>query len=71
MAINIEDLTMRLERVEREVVALREALRQQTATPVDLDRLSASIADHAVTDEDTTEILTELRREGKEWWKRW
>jgi hypothetical protein len=71
MAINAVDLKVRLERVEQEVASIREELRKATSSPVDVEALSASIASHAMTDEDTTTILDAMRREEKDWWKTW
>jgi hypothetical protein len=67
MAINAVDLKVRLERVEQEVASIREQLRKTTSSPIDIDALSASIASHAMTDEDTTNILDAMRRQEKDW----
>ena len=46
-----------MKKVEAEVVDLREVIRKAISQEVDLDELAASIVSHAVTEEDSTEII--------------
>jgi ferritin len=47
----------KVKKVEAEVVDLREVIRKAISQEVDLDELAASIVSHAVTEEDSTEII--------------
>jgi len=71
MQLNLRVLEERIRKVELEVVDLRELIRKVISEEVDLDELASSIASHAVTEEDSTEILIKMRRHGEDWWQQW
>ena len=71
MELDLRGLEERLKKVEAEVVDLRETIRKSFCKEVDLDDLASSIAEHSITEEDTTEILIRMRRSGEEWWQEW
>jgi hypothetical protein len=71
MQLDLRGLEEKIRKVESEVVDLREAIRKIISGEVDLDELASSIASHAVTEEDTTEILIKMRRHGEDWWQQW
>ena len=60
-----------MKKVEAEVVDLREVIRKAIAEEVDIDELASSIVSHAVTEEDSTEMLMKMRRQGEDWWRQW
>lgn len=71
MELDFKILEDRVRKVEAEVVGLREFIRKNLYEEVDLNDLASSIAEHSVTDEDSTDILLEMRRGGKNWWQQW
>ncbi len=66
MQIDLRTLEERVKKVETEVVDLREAIRKTISKEVDLDELASSIVSHAVTEEDSTDILMKIRRRGED-----
>ena len=58
MEVDLKGLEDRVRKVEAEVVGLREIIRKNVYEEVDLDDLASSIAEHSVTDEDSTDILS-------------
>ena len=71
MQLNIKMLEDKVKKVEAEVVDLREVIRKAIAEEVDIDELASSIVSHAVTEEDSTEMLMKMRRQGEDWWRQW
>lgn len=71
MQLNIKILEDKVKKVEAEVVDLREVIRKAISEEVDIDELASSIVSHAVTEEDSTEILMKMRRQGEDWWCQW
>ena len=71
MQLNLKMLEDKLKKVEAEVVDLREVIRKAISEEVDLDELASSIVSHAVTEEDSTDILMKIRRQGEAWWRQW
>ncbi|MBW1677039.1 MAG: hypothetical protein JRJ79_10635 [Deltaproteobacteria bacterium] len=71
MQLNLKMLEDKVKKVEAEVVDLREVIRKAVSEEVDIDELASSIASHAVTEEDSTEILMKMRRQGDGWWRQW
>lgn len=71
MQLELRMLEERVKKVEVEVVDLREAIRTTMSEEVDLDDLASSVASHAVTEEDSTDILIKMRRNGEDWWQQW
>jgi len=71
MELDLKGLEDRVKKVEAEVVDLREAIRKGFSEAIDLDDLASSIAEHSVTEQDTTDILIEMRRSGEHWWQEW
>ena len=71
MELDLKGLEDRVRKVEVEVVGLREIIRKNFYEEVDLDDLASSISEHAVTDEDSTDILLKMRRVGENWWQQW
>jgi hypothetical protein len=71
MEVDLKGLEDRVRKVEAEVVGLREIIRKNVYEEVDLDDLASSIAEHSVTDEDSTDILLKMRRAGENWWQQW
>ena len=71
MQLNLKMLEDKVKKVEAEVVDLREVIRKAISQEVDLDELAASIVSHSVTEEDSTEILMKMRRQGDGWWRQW
>ncbi|MBI4595928.1 MAG: hypothetical protein HY730_06055 [Candidatus Tectomicrobia bacterium] len=71
MQLDLRGLEERVKKVEAEVVDLREAIRKSISEEIDLDELALSIAEHSVTDEDSTEILMKMRRSEEDWWQQW
>jgi hypothetical protein len=69
--LNLKMVEDKLKKVEAEVVDLREVVRRAISEEVDLDELASSIVSHAVTEEDSTEILMKMRRQGEDWWRQW
>ncbi|MBW2662802.1 MAG: hypothetical protein JRD93_12620 [Deltaproteobacteria bacterium] len=67
MQLNLKMLEDKVKKVEAEVVDLREVIRTAISQEVDLDELASSIVSHAVTEEDSTEILMKIRRQGEDW----
>jgi len=52
-------------------LTLREVIRKAISEEVDIDELASSIVSHAVTEEDSTEILMKMRRQEEDWWRQW
>ena len=71
MQLNLKMVEDKLKKVEAEVVDLREVVRRAISEEVDLYELASSIASHAVTEEDSTEILMKMRRQGEDWCRQW
>ena len=71
MQMDLRILEERVRKVEAEVVNLREAIRKTISEEVNLDELASSIVSHAVTEEDSTDILIKMRRHGEDWWQQW
>lgn len=71
MELDLKGLEERVKKVEAEVVDLREAIRKSVSEEIDLDGLASSIAGHSVTEEDSTDILTRMRRAGEERLRDW
>lgn len=71
MELDLKGLEERVKRVETEVVNLRETIRKSSREQIDLDELASSIADHSVTEEDSTKILLQMRRSEDNWWQEW
>lgn len=71
MQLDLRILEDRVKKVEAEVVDLREAIRKAISEEVDLDELASSISHHAITEEDSTDILMKMRRQGEDWWHQW
>jgi hypothetical protein len=71
MELDLKGLEDRVRKVEVEVVGLREIIRKNFYEEVDLDDLASSIAQHSITDEDSTDILLKMRRNGENWWQQW
>ena len=71
MELDLKGLEDRVKKVEAEVVDLREAIRRGFSEAIDLDDLASSIAEHSVTEQDSTDILIEMRRSGERWWQEW
>ncbi|RPJ10770.1 MAG: hypothetical protein EHM36_02880 [Deltaproteobacteria bacterium] len=71
MQLDLKGLEERVKRVEAEVVDLRETIRKSISEEIDMDELSLSIAEHSVTDEDSTEILMKMRRSEEDGWQQW
>lgn len=69
MELDLKGLEERVKKVEAEVVGLRETIRKSLYEEVDLDDLASSIAEHAITDEDSTNMLLKMRRTGEKWWQ--
>ena len=71
MELDLKGLGERVKKVEAEVVDLREMIRMSISEEVDLDELASSIAEHSITEEDSTEILLRMRRTGEDWHQKW
>ena len=71
MELDLKGLEERVKKVEAEVVDLREAIRKSVSEEIDLDGLASSIAEHSVTEEDSTDILIRMRRAGEERLRDW
>ncbi len=71
MRLNLKMVEDKLKKVEAEVVDLREVVRKAISEEVDLDDLASSIASHAITKEDSTEILMKMRRQREDWCRQW
>ena len=71
MQLNLKMLEDKVKKMEAEVIDLREVIRKAISQEVDLDKLAASIVSHSVTEEDSTEILMKMRRQGDGWWQQW
>ncbi len=66
MQMNLRTLEERVKKMEAEAVDLREAIRKNISEEVDLDELASSIVSHAVTEEDSTDILMKIRKRGED-----
>jgi len=71
MELDLKGLEERVKKVEAEVVDLREMIRMSISEEIDLDELASSIAEHSITEEDSTEILLRMRRTGEDWHQKW
>jgi len=71
MELDLKGLEERVKKVEAEVVDLRETIRKGYSEEIDLDDLASSVAEHSVTEEDSTDIMIRMRRAGEDWWREW
>lgn len=71
MELDLKGLDERVKKVEAEVIDLRETIRKSVSEEIDLDDLASSIAEHSVTEEDSTDILIRMRRAGEKRLRDW
>jgi hypothetical protein len=71
MELDLKGLEERVKKGKAEVVDLREMIRMSIFEEIDLYELASSIAEHSVTEEDSTDILIRMRRAGEDWHQKW